>query len=202
MTIKLNSLARWHDLEAGKAILFEKGSSNGERRIRLNLNLAGQTAFYIENEKGPRFLAVAGPGLETLEFSVAGTVGVFADEGSGPVQYQTSETEPTHAEVVDAAIFTKIANRRHRNPELEEVMYRMQMNMERRLAQQAGEIEAAFERRRNEEANGRPVEKVISNAPGATPQGEGGNLVPPQEPVVPEPGEASGGDNNVEQSSG
>jgi len=202
MTIKLNSLSRWHELAEKNALMFEQGAANGERRIRLNLNLPRRMSFFIEDDAGSRFLASAGPGFETIEFSHFGKFAVFSEDDSGPIQYQTSETEPTHVEVVDAAIFTKIANRRHRNPEMEEMMYRMQLNMERRLAQQAGEIEAALERRRREEENGRAVEKVVSNAPGATGAGSGGDAVPAQEPVVSEPGQEAGGDNNVEQSSG
>lgn len=193
MTIRLNSLSRWRDLEAGTAVVFDKASGDDERLIRLNLNLGGETAFFIEGEDGPRFLAVAGPGLETLEFSAAGKVAVYAEENAAPVQYQTAEIEPTYSEVVDAVIFTKIANRCHRNPELEEVMYRMQMNMERRLAQQAGELEAALERRRKEEEHGRPAEVVVSNAPGAAPEGQNGNVVAEPQPVEPKPGESSGG---------
>ena len=194
MTIKLNSLSRWFDLEPGNAIMFDKSSNEeDERRIRLNLNLADRTVFYVENSDGPRFLAVAGPGLETLEFAVAGAVGVFAEEGAGHVQYQTAELEPTHSEIVDGAIFTKIATRRPRNPELEEMMYRAELNMQRRFAQQAAEMEAAFERRRAEEANGRPAEVVVSNAPGATAASKSGDAVAEQKPVEPKPGEGSGG---------
>lgn len=170
MTVRLHSLDRWKTLERGQAIMFEKPSNNAERRIRLHLNLAGQTTFYVETEEGPRFLAVAGPGQETVEFAVAGTVAVMADEAAGEVQYQTAEGEPTFAVVVDPVIFTRIATRRHRNPELEEMMYRMEMNMQRRLAQQAGEIEAALARRVREETHGRPAEIVETNAPGANPQ--------------------------------
>lgn len=201
MTIKLHSLDRWKTLERGEAIMFEKMSNDGERRVRLHLNLAGRTTFYVEGPKGPRFLCVAGPGLETVEFAVSGKVAVMADEAAGEVQYQTAEGEPTFATVVDPVIFTKIANRRHRNPELEEVMYRMQLNMERRLAQQATEIEAAFERRRKEEENGRPAEIVVSDAPGA-PAGAGGAEIQPSEPGAEKPGENATGADGGDQSSG
>lgn len=192
MAIKLNSLARWYDLAENQSIHFHKGSANGERRIRLNLNMAGQTTFYIKDESEKvRFLTVAGPGLETIEFSASGCVDVFAHDGAGYVQYQTSEIEPTHSEVIDPAIFTKIANRRHRNPELEEVMYRMQANMERRFAQQADEFEAALERRRQEEINGRPTEQVKSDAPGTVTPGQNGSPVAEPQPGSANPGEGS-----------
>ena len=181
MTIKLNSLDRWNVLEAGHAILFENMSNGSERRIRLHLNLSRQTTFFVENEEGPRFLAVAGPGLETIEFGMAGRCAVIAEDGAGEVQYQTAEGEPTFVEIVDPVIFTKIATRRPRNPELEEIMYRMQINMEHRLAQQAGEFEAALERRRMEATNGRPAETVITDAPGAAANARGAAVQPQSE---------------------
>ncbi|QCS37063.1 hypothetical protein [Tortoise microvirus 47] len=191
MTIRLNSLDRWKVLERGQAIMFDRTSSQTERRIRLHLNLAGQTTFYVENEEGPRFLAVAGPGLETIEFSAAGKFAVMADDAAGEVQYQTAEGEPTFAVVVDPVIFTRIANRRHRNPELEEIMYRMQTNMERRLAQQAGEMEAALARRLQEVENGRPAETVKTDAPGANPKPVS-QPAPEAQPVEQQSGEGSG----------
>ncbi len=191
MTIKLNSLARWNTLAAGQAIVFESPSNDGERRIRLHLNVSHPTALYAEDESGPRFLCVVPTGVETVEFFAAGKIAVFNEDGDCEVHYQTAESEPTFAEVIDPVIFTKIANRRHRNPELEEVMYRMQLNMERRLAQQAGEIEAAFERRRKEETDGRPAETVISNAPGAAANASE-PAVQSQEPASEQPLESAG----------
>lgn len=186
MTIKLNSLDRWKELPPGQSINFDHGVEGQERRIRLHLNLADQTAFYVENKDGPRFLCVAGPGLETVEFSAFGKIAVMAEDASDSVHYQTAEDEPTFAVVVDPVIFTKIANRRHRNPELEEMMFRMNQNMERRLAQQAGEIEAAFARRQKEATDGRPAERVETVAPGAA-ANAGATQVPAQEPIPSEP---------------
>ena len=180
MTIKLHALDRWSVLEAGKAIAF---AASG--RVRLHVNVASATTFYLEDEDGPRLLATVPAGLETIEFSQAGKFSVFAADGSGEVHYQTAEGEPTFARVVDPVIFTKIANRRHRNPELEEIMYRMQMNVERRLAQQADQFEAALSRRRKEETDGRPAERVQTNAPGA-PASAGAGEVPAPEPKEPE----------------
>lgn len=200
MTIKLNSLSRWSVLKNTDAIMFA-GSDVAERRVRINFNLEGVTAFYIEQGGEERFLVTLQPGLETVEFNAAGSFAVFAEAGSAAVHYQSADLEPTFAEIVDPVIFTRIANRRHRNPELEEIMYRMQANMERRLAQQAGELEAAFERRRMEVENGRSSEIVRSDAPGAA-ASAGGGEVPAQgasgeksgeAPASPSAGEPAGG---------
>ncbi|UIB81419.1 hypothetical protein [Flyfo microvirus Tbat2_105] len=201
MVVKLNSLARWAYLDPKEAIVFE-GTKDNERLIRLHLNLEAVTSLYIEDEvRGTNFLCTMQPGVDVLEFYVSGDFRVFAEEGSGVVHYQSADLEPTFSEVVDPVIFTKIANRRHRNPELEEIMYRAQANMERRFAQQAGEMEAAFERRLREVENGRPAETVKSNAPGAAAQGDG-DAVLQQKPAGEKPLENAGSGPSGEQQSG
>lgn len=188
MTIKLNSLARWAELGPKSGIVFE-GSDDGERRVRINFNLEAVTSFFIHQDDEQRFLTTLQPGLETLEFNAVGTFAVFPEENCGCVQYQSADLEPTFSEIIDPVIFTKIANRRHRNPELEEIMYRMQANMERRLSQQAGEFQAALDRRVKEEEHGRPAEIVKSDAPGAA-VNAGSAQVPAQVPATEKSGEA------------
>lgn len=185
MVVKLNSLARWASLPSDEAIVFE-GSDEGERRVRINLNLEGVTAFFIGDEQGERFLATLGPGLETVEFNVAGSFKVYAEKGSGIVHYQSADLEPTFAEIADPKIFTRIAQRRHRNPELEEMMYRMQANIERRMAAQADEMEALYARRLEEAKNAGRTEALAA----AAPSGAGGAQVPAQGAVGEKPGEA------------
>lgn len=197
MVVKLNSLSRWSELVSDKAIVFA-GSDIGERTVRLNLNLEAVTSFFIGIGDEERFLVTMQPGVDTVEFSATGTFRVYAEEGSGAVLYQSADLEPTFSEVVDPVIFTKIANRRHRNPELEEMMFRMNQNLERRLAQQADEFEAALLRRRMEEENGRSAETVISNAPGAA-AGAGSGQVPAQGAAGEEPGETAPAPNGGEQ---
>lgn len=196
MTIKLGSLSRWALFPQGALTLA--GREEGERRIRIQFNCEAETALYrvVEGVEDQQLVVVVGPGAETVEFVAAGEVGLIAVTREGAqVWYQTADTEPTHVEVLDPVIFTRIANRRHRNPEMEEMMFRMQQNMERRLAQTAGEIEAAFERRRREEEHGRSAEVIVTNAPGAAANGAGSE-VRPQEPSASQsgltPGSADG----------
>ena len=188
MVVKLNSLARWSALAPEQAIVFA-GSDVAERRVRIDFNLEAATSFFIVDNDGVEgFLCALPQGQETIEFNALGTFRVYAENGSGVVHYVSADLEPTFSEIVDPVIFTKIANRRHRNPELEEMMFRMNQNLERRLAQQADEFEAAFERRRMEEENGRSAETVVSDAPG-TVAGAGGAQVPAQGTAGEEPGE-------------
>ncbi len=201
MVVKLNSLSRWALLAPTTAIVFD-GSDVAERRVRIDFNLEAATSFFIVTADGEElFLAALPPGLETVEFSAAGTFRVYAESGSGAVHYISADLEPTFSEVVDPVIFTKIANRRHRNPELEEIMFRMNQNLEARLAAQAHEFEAALERRRMEEEYGRSAETVISNAPG-TAAGAGGAQVPAQGTAGEKPGENAPAPNAGEQQGG
>ncbi len=201
MVVKLNSLSRWLSLDNTKAILFS-GTSDNERLVRIQFNLEAVTTFYVgKDQMDADLLCTIGPGQETVEFYAHGDFYVFAEKDAGMVKYQSADLEPTFSEVVDPVIFTKIANRRHRNPEMEEMMYRMQINVERRLAQQAGELEAAFERRRREEENGRSAETVVSNAPGSA-SGAGGTEVPAQGTGTEKTGEAGTGGAGGEQQGG
>lgn len=184
-TIKLNAVDRWKRAD-GNLLTFE---GVGARRIRLHVNSPGVTlAWLVHGEGDLQFLGRV-EGFQTIEFYAAGTVNISLD--GADVWWSSAEVEPTHVEVIDPVIFTKIANRRHRNPELEEMMFRMQQNMERRLAQQAGEIEAAFERRRREVEHGRPAEVIKTDAPGAA-ASTGGTEVRPPEPDGAQSGEDAG----------
>lgn len=202
MTIKLNALTRWNILERGQSVVFDRKPGRAPRRVRLHLNLERSTALYIEDKDGPRLLVTAGPGLETVEFMVEGKFAFLAQEGHGEVHWHTAENEPTFAEITDARVFTKIANRRHRNPELEEMMYRAQINADARAAVQMQHMEVAMARRLKELTDGLSAEIVKSNAPGAA-VGVSSPAVQPQEPpAAGSPGEAPGSQNGGEQQGG
>ena len=201
MVVKLNSLSRWAALDPKQSIVFD-GSDIAERRVRIDFNLEAATSFFIVDRDGVEdFLCALPAGQETIEFSAAGKFSVYAEAGSGAVHYISADLEPTFSEVVDPVIFTKIANRRHRNPEVEEMMYRMQVNADRRAAQQVGELEAAFARRIKEMEHGRSSETVISHAPGAA-SGAGGAQVPAQGAAGEKPGETPPAPNAGEEQGG
>lgn len=176
---KLNTLSRWNALSPETGAVF-KGVDGEDRLVRINVNCEAVTSFSLV-DAGDRdtFLVTVEPGVHVIEFYFPGTFRLIADAVGAAVMFQSADLEPTFSEIVDPKIFTKIAQRRHRNRELEEIMYRMQQNVERRFASQAHEMEAAFERRAREIQNGRPAEIVVSNAPGAAASG-GGAPVPAQ----------------------
>lgn len=195
MTIKLNSIARWRPAQE-KVLTFE---GHGARRIRLHVNSPGTTLAWLVHDKGELQFLARVDGFQTIEFHAEGNVSISLD--GNDVWWSCAETEPTHVEIVDPHIFTKIANRRHRNPELEEIEYRMMMNMERRLASQQAEFEEALARRRKEIADGPPANEVKTNAPGAA-ANAGSGEVSPQEPTAAEPSASASGEDGGEQSSG
>ena len=200
MTVKLNSLSRWAVLDGAEAIAFE-GTGAAERRIRIDFNLEGVTSFFIGDLDGENFLCTIGPGLETVEFNVAGAFKVYAEKGSGAVHYQCSGQEPTSMEIPDPVIFTRIAQRRTRNPELEEMMHRMQLNVERRMAAQADELAAVYERRERLLLETQNVRTVETND-ARTPLAAGGSEVPAQSASGEKPGEAPASPAGGEQSGG
>lgn len=194
MTIKLGSLSRWRPYMGGAVILA--GTPHRERQIRLHFNCESETAIYrvFADTDDQQLISVVPAGHETVEFHAAGEVRFIAVPISGTeVWYQTADIEPTYIEVSDPEIFTRIATRRHRNPELEEMMYRMQENMERRFAMQAHEFEAALQRRRDEE-------NAEANDQGAV-AGSGGEEVRSQEPTGTQPGGTLSDDAAIEPES-
>ena len=168
MSVKLHSLARWARLDGSEAIVFE-GTGPAERRVRIDFNLEACTTFFVGDTDGERFLATIGPGLETLEFNIGGAFKVYAEKGSGTVHYLCSGQEPVSMAVPDPVIFTRIATRRTRNPELEEMMHRMNLNIERRMAAQADELAAFYERRLEETRN---VQEHVTPSPATAGAGQ------------------------------
>ncbi|RWG23269.1 MAG: hypothetical protein EOQ55_00490 [Mesorhizobium sp.] len=135
--IKLNDLSRWASIAPGEVIRFSAGNP---RSIRLKVNCRFQTSLFIVHadkdtgELTDDLLVTVPAGISLVEFVTGSNPFRISADGSDPVRYYTAEMEPTAVEVADPVSFTKIAHRRARNPELEEMMFLMNQNMERRLA--------------------------------------------------------------------
>lgn len=133
MTIKLNTLERWQLLPEGQgiALVGKRG-----RKVRIEFNSEVQRRLYITRASGElRFLTVLRAGHNSLEFVEDGRFVLIPENTvQGELWAYTSEFEPAHAVVDDPVVFTKIAHRRSRNPELEQMMFLMQQNIDRRLA--------------------------------------------------------------------
>lgn len=88
------------------------------------------------------FLALC-KGRDRLEFAVDGAFDLVA-VGSGAYVYSVDGLQIA-SHVVAPVIFTRIANRRQRNPHLEMIEYQMRTNVERRMQQMAEESERRIE---------------------------------------------------------
>lgn len=152
MTIKLNTLERW-------TLVPEKGGvslkSRGGRKVRVQFNSEIERRLYITRSSGEiRYLTTLPEGHSSLEFVDDGDLMLTAeDTKQGELWAYTSEMEPAHIAVPDPVIFTKIAHRRTRNPELEQMMFLMNQNIERRLiaadAEHARQLEALERKMKN-----------------------------------------------------
>lgn len=130
MTIKLESLSRWNHLAPANSLILET-RERGVRRIRISVNSPGLARFFVVLDGKERFLATVDR-CDTIEFYAEGVVEVVTTDEN--VFVHTAEHEPTHIRVTDPVIFTRIANRKARNPDLEHMMHLMHVNLEKRLA--------------------------------------------------------------------
>lgn len=142
--IKLNELTRWRALAQGEVLTLPEGNS---RRIRLEVNSPGRAPFYIvDSPTQMRFLA-APVGRDVIEFIADGEISITT--GGDDVFVYTAELEPTFTVIEDAEVFTQIAVRAARNPDMEHMMYLQQQNVERRMAQLQAEMEARLDQTYN-----------------------------------------------------
>lgn len=132
------NLENWTELAQGEALAFP---GKRPRRVNLAVNSPGETLLYVDYGDGPVFLARV-IGREDIEFAVPGAFDLMADASSCRV-FSVDGDNPSIV-IPDAVTFTKIAERRPRNPELEHMQYLMMQNVETRLAQQRAEIDAIY----------------------------------------------------------
>ena len=128
--IKLDSLSRWNRLAKGSVLTL---AGDAQRRIRLQVNSPKRSSLFIVNDDGEPVFLAAPDGRDVVEFAACGDVRLTTDDED--VFVYTAENEPTFTIIEDAEIFTKIAERSARNPDLEHMMYLQQINMDRRFAQ-------------------------------------------------------------------
>lgn len=139
---RMFNLDKWERLKEGEGLEF---SNPRPRNVRLEVNAPVRTALYVVDPEGEvHFLALV-EGRDTVEWGSSGAFQLTV-EGADVMVY-TADGADIAQRVIAPVIFTKIAERRRRNPELEYIAHQMQLNMERRLEQQAGELEQLFIRR-------------------------------------------------------
>lgn len=196
MTIKLDALSDWKLVPGGQQLLLPS-DNEGHRRVRIDLNCEEQTRLYVDHvgnpDKEAQFVAVAGPGLETVEFFVQGDISVgFETSGGAQIWIYTAELEPNVSEVPDAVSFTEIHQRRARNPELELMQFYARQN-ERRMDERLARMEE-LAAQKGVPANvdsGQTAPVAAGN--GAKPVGGDGQVSGEVPPVQGEPASPAGG---------
>ena len=192
---RMYNLEKWMRLTESSRLEF---SNPKPRTVRFEVNAPGERALYVADDLTGecRFLALT-MGCDVIEFSANGAFSLLADDPAGG---QDVETWVFTADGADVSIvleapesFTKIVERRRRNPELEAVMAVMQRNLERRFAQQSVELAERLER----SAAARAAERAAASVPsGPAPSpGQTGDGGPPR----PQATAAASGDQGGEQ---
>ena len=146
---RLHDIKKWHHVAAGGAMNFE---NEAVRRVRLDVNAAGRAAlFYIDGDGETTLLGVV-EGRDVIEFATHGATFSIAVEDSDVWVY-TIDGENLAFSKPDAVKFTKLVERRARNPEVEYMQWLMRHNQRVMLEQQ----EQQFERMRSEFARNNPA---------------------------------------------
>lgn len=136
---RMFNLSKWRVVTEGELIRYER---EHPRTVKFEVNAPNLVRLdLIEDGREPVFLARV-IGRDVIEFSADGSFEVTVS--GGECFFYTVEGDDWSVEPVDDRTFTKIVERRTRNPELEHMMYVQQMNMERRLEEQAAELERRF----------------------------------------------------------
>lgn len=156
---RLKNLEMWKQLEPGKTIALV--GLGGKRMIHVNAPSKTALWYFVTEADGqpktpPRFLALV-EGLDAIHFEVSGRIEITTDESS--VMLYSTEFLAKSEKVLDPVIFTKIAERRARNPELEKIMHAMEKNLTRRAALQMAELERRLRADRDAEKQAQAVEK-------------------------------------------
>lgn len=139
MALKIGNISRWNKLDVGNVLQF--GEANRVQRLRLEFNTSDATHLAVIDHKGAeRFLGVIN-GHEAVEFTTEGSVEILATT-EGEVWWYSKDGDPEAMELVHEVPFTRVMQRRARNPELELMMYKMNQNIERRMQAMQAEVDA------------------------------------------------------------
>lgn len=155
---RIQDIKKWRHVPEGTAMNFE---NTAERRMRLDVNAAGMALLWYVDGDGETTLLAVVTGRDVIEFATHG--GMFSIEVTGAdVFVYTVDGENFSFAKPDAVKFTKMIERRARNPEVEYMQYMMRENHRVMLEQQAEQ----FERMRAEFQRNQP-------APAAQPEPSG-----------------------------
>ena len=139
--IRMYALTDWVSVPAGGSVGFDNPKP---RNVRVEVMLETPGLVNIATDTEGVSVACYVAGRETIEFWADGPYVLGA---SSNMYVYTSDLERVHIENEGGESYTRIVERRQRNPELEAMERRMHENMQRMLAQTQAEREVAFSRR-------------------------------------------------------
>lgn len=139
--IRMYALTDWVAVPAGGSVGFDNPKP---RNVRVEVMLEAPGVVNIATDTEGVSVACYVAGRETIEFWADGPYVLGA---SSSMYVYTSDLERVHIENEGGESYTRIVERRQRNPELEAMERRMHENMQRMLAQTQAERDAALERR-------------------------------------------------------
>lgn len=132
---RLFNVSKWRRLVEGGSMKFDIPRA---RVVRLELNSRAEVGLYLlDMETGEALFLSRSVGRDTVEFHCGGSFNLVSD---GEIFIYTADGEQIHHEVVDPVIFTRITERRQINPEILAIQRMMNLNIERRLAEQRNEF--------------------------------------------------------------
>lgn len=159
MTIQMMDLRKWQALAEGEVARFHKENA---RTVRIDVNTTHPVLLYVAQQNEDAEFLCKVDGRDRVEFSVDGPFDLTAD--GGELRFYTVDGADFTMEKVDHDSFTRIVQRRERNPEIEHMMYLMHQNTEKRIASTIHELEASYERRARREEQKRKREKEAADA--------------------------------------
>lgn len=161
--IRMYALTDWVSVPAGGSVGFDNPKP---RNVRVEVMLEQPAVVNIATDTDGVSVACYVTGRETIEFWADGPYVL----GSASNMYvYTSDLERVHIENEGGESYTRIVERRQRNPELEAMERRMHENMQRMLAQTQAERDAALERRIQIEMRRRDEQRERERATVASP---------------------------------
>lgn len=159
---RMFNLRKWSTLTEGTALSW---SSKRPRVVKFEVNSPAEVSLHLRYPDGVFYQEPAGydgeagtvheivaPGTTFFLALVRGrdTIETFVDanfevlsEGGGCYVY-TADGDDVHSVVLEPVIFTRIAERKARNPEIEAIERRMYLNQQRRLDQQLADMERRY----------------------------------------------------------
>lgn len=169
---RLFNVTKWKRLCEGQSLTYPNARP---RVVRLEVNAPRAVGLYLfDAATGEALFLARVEGRDTVEFYSGGDFELVSD---GEVFLYTADGEVAHHEVLDPVIFTRIVERRQVNPEVAAIQRAMNINIERRLAAQRDEFNAAIRRLQSDR-------KVAARSAVDEAADTGASGVP--EPVTPE----------------